>query len=131
MILRAFFTHGTKTAEVMRRGTDGQTVRRSAMLIRRSYDPDEPFLNLLPTCEREHLDVQASVIDGGTIEIQDQRIRYDGIEALDGRQTCTVSKSHPWLSGKAAVFARSDKIGTATVHGSFIFLRHEMAEMWL
>lgn len=53
---------------------------------------------------------QASVIDGDTIEIHGQRIRLWGVDALEGRQTCTKN-GQPWGCGKDAALALADIIG--------------------
>ena len=56
----------------------------------------------------------ASVIDGDTIEIHGQRIRFHGIDAPESRQTC-VASSEVWRCGQKAALALSDFIGPSPV----------------
>ncbi len=51
----------------------------------------------------------ARVIDGDTLEIQDQRIRLHGIDAPESRQLCRLD-GKPWQCGKDATKALVDKI---------------------
>lgn len=44
---------------------------------------------------------RATVIDGDTLEIAGQRIRLWGIDAPEGRQTCTI-EGEPWDCGQAS-----------------------------
>ena len=48
---------------------------------------------------------RASVIDGDTIEIAGERIRFDGIDAPESRQTCADGKGAPYRCGRAAAEA--------------------------
>ena len=57
----------------------------------------------------------ASVIDGDTIEIHGARIRLHAIDAIEGRQTCTLPDGKKWRCGQASAVALSDKIGRAPV----------------
>ena len=57
----------------------------------------------------------ASVIDGDTLEIHGQRIRLLGIDAIEGRQTCTLPGGKTWRCGRDASFALADRIGRAPV----------------
>ena len=57
----------------------------------------------------------ASVIDGDTLEIQGVRIRLHGIDAIEGRQTCTLPSGKSWRCGRDASFALADRIGRAPV----------------
>ena len=56
----------------------------------------------------------ASVIDGDTIEIHGQRIRFHGIDAPESRQTCVVG-GEVWRCGQKAALALSDFIGPSPV----------------
>ena len=56
----------------------------------------------------------ASVIDGDTIEIHGQRIRFHGIDAPESRQTC-VANGEVWRCGQQAALALSDFIGSSPV----------------
>lgn len=48
---------------------------------------------------------RASVIDGDTIDIGGQRIRFNGIDAPESRQSCDDNRGSPYRCGKDAAFA--------------------------
>ena len=63
-----------------------------------------------------HADVsgRASVIDGDTIEVSENRIRLHGIDAPESGQTC-VAEGKRWQCGRRATRALSDRIAKHTV----------------
>lgn len=48
---------------------------------------------------------RASVVDGDTIEIHGERIRFNGIDAPESRQTCRNAKGKSYRCGKVAADA--------------------------
>ena len=48
---------------------------------------------------------RASVVDGDTIEIQGQRIRFDGIDAPEARQQCQDATGQPYRCGRVSAEA--------------------------
>lgn len=66
--------------------------------------------------DRQPIVGQASVIDGDTIEIHGQRIRFHGIDAPESRQLCDDARGKPYRCGQKAALALSDKIDRRTVH---------------
>lgn len=57
----------------------------------------------------------ATVIDADTIEIHGQRIRLNGIDAVESGQQC-YREATPWPCGREAALALSDLIADNTVH---------------
>lgn len=57
---------------------------------------------------------RGSVIDADTLEIRGQRIRLEGIDALESAQKCTVA-GQDWACGQKAALALSDWLGERTV----------------
>lgn len=68
-----------------------------------------------PSNDRRGIEGQASVIDGDTIEIRGERIRFYGIDAPESRQLCDNASGKPYRCGQKAALALSDKIGRRTV----------------
>ena len=79
-------------------------------------------LLLALTSSASHLQAQgttlqgvASVIDGDTLEIRDQRIRLFGIDAPESGQSCTDADGKSYRCGQRAALALSERIGRSPV----------------
>ena len=57
----------------------------------------------------------ATVIDGDTLEIRDQRIRLFGIDAPESGQSCTDADGQSYRCGQRAAQALADRIGNRPV----------------
>ncbi len=64
---------------------------------------------------RKPITGSASIIDGDTIEIHGQRIRFFGVGAPEPRQLCEDESGDRYRCGQRAALALSDFIGQATV----------------
>ncbi len=64
--------------------------------------------------QAETLSGQARVVDGDTLAVAGERIRLNGIDAPETRQTCTRD-GRPWVCGKAATQAMRKLIGRHAV----------------
>ena len=71
-------------------------------------------LCLLATPALADMAGNATVIDGDTLEIHGQRIRFHGIDAPESDQICRVD-GKPWQCGKDATNALADKIARQPV----------------
>lgn len=64
---------------------------------------------------KEPITGRASVVDGDTLEIHGQRIRFFGVDAPESRQLCQDEHGENYRCGQRAALALSDFIGRATV----------------
>ena len=72
------------------------------------------FLTLFATPALADMAGTASVIDGDTLEIHGQRIRFHGVDAPESGQFCRLD-GKPWQCGKDAANALADKIARRPV----------------
>lgn len=63
----------------------------------------------LPASAAEPISGRASVIDADTIEIHGKRIRFHGIDAVEGNQRCLLN-GKKWRCGKDSAFALDEHI---------------------
>lgn len=61
-----------------------------------------------PTSAGQIIEGRASVIDGDTIDIQGERIRFNGIDAPESRQLCQDGAGNDYRCGKVAAEALDD-----------------------
>ena len=73
------------------------------------------LLAIDPASAQEGIVGVASVIDGDTIEIHGQRIRFHGMDSPESSQLCVRPTGERWRCGQQASFALADRIGRATV----------------
>jgi len=73
------------------------------------------LLWFLPLALAQSLVGRASVIDGDTLEIQGQRVRLWGVDAVESSQTCLDAQGKLWPCGRRAAFALADFIGQSPV----------------
>ena len=63
----------------------------------------------------EELIGRATVVDGDTLGIRDQKIRLHGIDAPEASQRCTRPNGEQWRCGQQAANALSEMIGQRNV----------------
>src|SRR5262245_49496359 len=68
-----------------------------------------------PASAAEPIVGQVSVVDGDTIEIRGQRIRFAGMDAFESGQLCSDSRGERYRCGQRAAFALADWIGRRNV----------------
>lgn len=74
------------------------------------------LLAALPTSHASEIQGVASVVDGDTIEVHGQRIRFWGIDAPESAQTCQrKANGQVWRCGAAAANALAERIGRQPV----------------
>lgn len=63
------------------------------------------FLAVTSTVEAQEVAGRATVVDGDTIEIRGQRIRFDGVDAPEARQRCEDANGKAYRCGKVSADA--------------------------
>lgn len=66
------------------------------------------FVTTAAPAQSETLSGRATVLDGDTIEIAGERIRFHGIDAPESGQQCRDEQGNPWPCGQRASFALDD-----------------------
>lgn len=72
-------------------------------------------LSAMPPLHADDLVGQATVIDGDTIEVQGQRIRFHGIDAPESSQSCADAAGNSYRCGQVAALALAERIARRTV----------------
>ena len=72
------------------------------------------LLTIVPVSVLADITGPATVIDGDTIDVAGERIRFHGIDAPESGQTCVVGLE-VWLCGQKADHALYNFIGTSSV----------------
>lgn len=78
-------------------GSDASRANSSAV--------SQPVSSLQEKGSANTLTGRATVIDGDTIEISGQRVRFNGIDAPESKQSCKNSKGKPYACGRVAANA--------------------------
>jgi endonuclease YncB( thermonuclease family) len=73
------------------------------------------LLSLAGPASAAELTGRASVIDGDTIDIRNERIRLHGIDAPESAQWCLDGAGQGYRCGQQAAFALADRIGAQNI----------------
>lgn len=88
-----------------------------ANVIRRIWFATAALLiSLIATASAQTYVGRAYVIDGDTIEVQEERIRINGIDAPESEQTCDDATGEAYNCGSRATLALAEYLGQRTVH---------------